>query len=53
MRSSVDGERYDLLRLTRLTDAPTLLVGPMCAAPDGAGFEALFEGFVIGRPDGD
>jgi hypothetical protein len=48
---SVDGERYELLRLTRLTDVPQLLVGPMCAAPDGAGFEVTFEDFAIHPPD--
>jgi regulation of enolase protein 1 (concanavalin A-like superfamily) len=52
VRYSVDGERCDLLRLTRLTDAPQLLVGPMCAAPDGAGFEVAFEGFAIRSPGG-
>jgi uncharacterized protein len=49
---SFDGQRYDLLRLTRLTDAQPLLVGPMCAAPDGAGFEVVFEGFVLRPPEG-
>ena len=52
VRSSVDGEDYELLRLARLTDARTLLVGPMCAAPEGAGFEVAFEGFAIRSPDG-
>jgi uncharacterized protein len=47
---SFDGEGYDLLRLARLTDAGPLLVGPMCAAPDGAGFEVVFEGFVVRPP---
>ncbi len=51
VRSSLDGQRFDLLRLARLTDAPTLLVGPMCAAPDGNGFRATFEGFMIGAPE--
>ena len=52
VRYSLDGERYVLLRLTRLTDAGPLLVGPMCAAPDGAGFEVVFEGFMVRPPDG-
>ena len=52
VRVSVDGQRYDLLRLGRLTDARTLLIGPMCAAPDGAGFDVAFEGFVLRSPDG-
>jgi regulation of enolase protein 1 (concanavalin A-like superfamily) len=50
VRYAVDGEHYDLLRLSRLTDAQPLLVGPMCAAPDGAGFEATFEGFAVEPP---
>jgi uncharacterized protein len=52
VRYSVDGHRYDLLRLARLTDARTLLIGPMCAAPDGAGFETVFEEFVVRAPAG-
>jgi uncharacterized protein len=52
VRYSVDGQRYDLLRLTRLTDVQPLLIGPMCAAPDGAGFEVVFEGFVLRPSDG-
>jgi uncharacterized protein len=51
VRYSVDGEHDELLRLSRLTDARRLLVGPMCAAPDGAGFEVTFEGFTVGPPD--
>jgi regulation of enolase protein 1 (concanavalin A-like superfamily) len=51
VRYSVDGAHYDLLRLSRLTDAGPLLVGPMCAAPDGAGFAVTFEGFTLGLPD--
>jgi regulation of enolase protein 1 (concanavalin A-like superfamily) len=34
-----------------LTDAQPLLVGPMCAAPDGAGFEVTFEEFAVGPPE--
>ena len=48
---SVDGERYQMLRLSHLTDAGPLLVGPMCAAPDGAGFEVTFEEFAVGPTD--
>ena len=51
VRYSVVGRRYEVLRLARLTDAQPLLVGPMCAAPDGAGFEVVFEDFVIRPPD--
>ena len=50
VRYAVDGQHYDLLRLSRLTDARPLLVGPMCAAPDGAGFEVTFAGFTVGPP---
>jgi len=51
VRYSVDGEHYELLRLCRLTDARRLFVGPMCAAPEGTGFEVTFEGFAISPPD--
>lgn len=44
---SLDGERYALLRMSYLTPAETIQVGPMCAAPEGNGFPAIFEGFVI------
>jgi regulation of enolase protein 1 (concanavalin A-like superfamily) len=44
---SLNGERYELLRMAYLTLAKTLLVGPMCAAPEGNGFPVLFEGFAI------
>jgi regulation of enolase protein 1 (concanavalin A-like superfamily) len=49
VRVSVDGTHYALIRQSRLTDA-TLLVGPMCAAPEGAGFDVAFAGFTIGPP---
>jgi uncharacterized protein len=51
VRYAVDGQPDELLRLCRLTDAGPLLVGPMCAAPDGAGFDVTFEGFAVGPPD--
>jgi len=50
VRYAFDGRRFELLRLARLTGAPTLLLGPMCAAPEGAGFRATFEGFAIRSP---
>ena len=50
VRYAADGERFELLRLARLTDAPALLVGPMCAAPDGDGFAATFAGFRLRSP---
>ena len=51
VRYSVDGERFELLRLARLTDAPRLLVGPMCAAPDGDGFETTLMGLTFRAPE--
>lgn len=53
VRYAVDGARFELLRLARLTDAPTLLVGPMCAAPDGSGFETTFTGLTLRAPEPD
>lgn len=44
---SLDGERYELLRMAYLTTAKTLQVGPTCAAPEGNGFPVVFEGFAI------
>ena len=46
---SLDGDRYAMLRLAYLTLAERVQVGPMCAAPDGDGFEVSFEGLVV-RP---
>jgi hypothetical protein len=42
-----DGAEYTLLRQAYLSDAETLRVGPMAAAPTGGGFEATFEGFAV------
>ena len=36
-----------MLRLTYLTEAERVQVGPMCAAPKGPGFPATFEGFSV------
>ena len=44
---SLDGERYNLLRLTYLPMPETASVGLMCASPDGPGFTVTFEGFTI------
>jgi regulation of enolase protein 1 (concanavalin A-like superfamily) len=41
------GEPYTMIRQAYLTAAPTLMVGPMCAAPTGRGFPATFEGFGV------
>ncbi|GAB4198075.1 MAG: DUF1349 domain-containing protein [Roseiflexaceae bacterium] len=44
-----DGMGERLLRVAYLSESPRLLVGPMCAAPQGDGFEVRFEGFSL-RP---
>ena len=44
---SLDGEDYTLLRQGYLTDAETVRVGPMAAAPQGEGFEVVFEDFSV------
>jgi regulation of enolase protein 1 (concanavalin A-like superfamily) len=44
---SFDGELYTMLRMAYLTPAEIVQVGPMCAAPEGNGFPAIFEGFFI------
>lgn len=44
---SLDGDRYTMLRVAYLTPVERLRAGVMCAAPDGDGFEATFEGFTI------
>jgi regulation of enolase protein 1 (concanavalin A-like superfamily) len=44
---SLDGQTYTLLRLAYLVPAEVTQVGPMCASPDGSGFETVFEEFTI------
>lgn len=46
---SLDGQNYTLLRLAYLLPSAVTQVGPMCASPDGTGFEVTFEDFSI-RP---
>lgn len=46
---SLDGVDYSLLRLAYLVPAEITQVGPMCASPDGSGFEVMFEDFSV-RP---
>ena len=46
---ALDGAHYQMLRLAHLTLAETLSVGPMCASPEGKGFEVRFDGFRIQR----
>ena len=43
---SLDSGAYTLLRLAYLAEGP-LQVGPMCASPDGAGFDVTFAGFTV------
>jgi regulation of enolase protein 1 (concanavalin A-like superfamily) len=44
---SLDGVDYTLLRIAYLLPSPETMVGVMCAAPDGQGFDLLFDHFVI------
>ncbi len=46
---ATDGQTYTLIRQGYLSDADSLQVGLMCAAPQGDGFEVTFEGFVVSR----
>jgi regulation of enolase protein 1 (concanavalin A-like superfamily) len=44
---SLDGEQYQLMRLAYLVPSAVTRVGPMCASPDGTGFDMLFTDFSI------
>lgn len=44
---SLDGERFTLLRIAYLLPSAETLVGVMCAAPDGSGFDVVFEEFSV------
>jgi regulation of enolase protein 1 (concanavalin A-like superfamily) len=44
---SLDGTAYTLLRIAYLLPAPRMAVGVMCAAPDGHGFDVMFEGLRV------
>lgn len=44
---SLDGIEYTLLRIAYLLPSAEAWVGVMCAAPDGKGFEVVFEDFTI------
>jgi uncharacterized protein len=44
---SLDGDRYEMLRLAYLTESENLQVGLICASPQGEGFEVSFEEFKI------
>jgi uncharacterized protein len=44
---SLDGKAFILLRLAYLVPSEITQVGPMCASPDGTGFEITFADFQI------
>ena len=44
---SLYGAAYTLLRIAYLLPSPDALVGVMCAAPDGQGFDVRFEAFTV------
>lgn len=44
---SLDGSEFWLLRSAYLVPSERCMVGPMCASPDGTGFNAVFEDFTI------
>ncbi len=44
---SLDGADYTLLRIAYLLPSDQAMVGVMCAAPDGAGFDVVFEAFDV------
>lgn len=44
---SLDGEHFTLLRIAYLLPSAEALVGVMCAAPDGGGFDVVFEHFSV------
>lgn len=44
---SLDGQSYTLLRVAYLVPSAVTQVGPMCASPDGPGFNVTFEDFRV------
>ncbi len=44
---SLDGQQYKLMRLAYLVPSTVTQVGPMCASPDGSGFDMLFTDFAV------
>lgn len=44
---SLDGQSFQMLRQTFLTEASALTIGPMIAAPKGDGFQAVFKDFIL------
>lgn len=47
---SLDGERFDMVRLGYLPMGEAVEVGPMACSPVGQGFDAVFSGFAITPP---
>jgi uncharacterized protein len=45
--SADDGATWQLMRLAWFGDGAAVDVGPMCASPDGAGFDVTFHDFVL------
>ena len=48
---ALDGATYTMIRQAYLTEAGTVQVGVMCAAPKGDGFEVNFRDYGVTRPD--
>ena len=48
IQASKDGQRWPMLRLAAVPEAPRYLVGPMACSPTRAGFVAVFSDFSIG-----
>lgn len=44
---SLDGQQFVLLRLADFPEDATVWVGPVCASPERAGFEVIFESFTV------
>ncbi len=49
---SLDGAAYQLLRLAYFAPGGEVQIGVMCAAPQGDGFEARFEGYFCEAKNG-
>ncbi len=47
VKYSYDGQNYLMLRQAHLTEVATVSVGPMCASPDGQGFDVMFEDYRV------
>jgi len=46
---SLDGATFSLMRLGYLAPSGVLMVGPMCAAPEGEGFTVTFSEWQVSR----